>query len=60
MCLNILDPANGVVEIYIPPTLTETIGVREAVYDLEAHLLTGDVYRLMEGKVAVSFEVTKA
>ena len=60
MCLSILDPVNGVVEIYIPPTLTEAIVVKEALYDLEAHMMTGDVYRLMEGKVVVSFEVTKA
>lgn len=45
--------------LYIDPATTAGITVTKGVFDLELIDISDDVYRLMEGSVAISKEVTR-
>ena len=45
--------------VYIPASVTTGILVSKGVYDLELTDTLGDIYRLMEGSVTISKEVTR-
>ncbi|MBI9090141.1 MAG: hypothetical protein JEZ12_13075 [Desulfobacterium sp.] len=45
--------------LYVPATATAAITAAKGVYDLELVDAAGDVYRLMQGTVAISKEVTR-
>ena len=53
-----LGGVNGTIDIDIPASITETITFEQGVYDLELVSSGGNVYRIMQGKANVSFEVT--
>ena len=53
------NPLDGKISIDIPPLATSSINSRKGVYDIELHYINGDVYRILEGKVTVSLEVTR-
>lgn len=55
----ILGGTAGTVQVLIPDEVTEEIGVTAGVYDLELESAGGYVYRLLEGKVKVSPNVTR-
>lgn len=55
----ISNPVNGEFKLYIPATLTAAITWTAGVYDLEMVAPNNDVTRLIEGKVAVTKEVTR-
>jgi hypothetical protein len=47
------------IEIYMTPDQTELLNVENCVYDLELEDDSGDVFRLLEGSVSVSLNVTR-
>lgn len=55
----VLGTTDGTVSVTGEAALTASIGVRNAVYDLELISPTGVVTRLIRGSVSVSPEVTK-
>jgi hypothetical protein len=55
----IMDEEKTTMTLYISATVTKGITVSKAVYDLELVDSMGDVYRLMEGSVVISKEVTR-
>lgn len=54
-----LGGAAGTISITIPASTTDDFAFRSAVYDLELESAGGVVYRLVEGCVQVSKEVTR-
>lgn len=54
-----LGGAAGTIEIRIPATTTDDFSFGCALYDLELESAGGTVYRLVEGNVEVSKEVTR-
>jgi hypothetical protein len=55
----VLGGASGGLSISIAPAATERLNVRKAKYDLVLQLPTGDVDRLLEGKVTISPSITE-
>jgi hypothetical protein len=59
----ISDPANGVVTIHIPKSITTGLNFVDGVYDIElafdATPEEDNVIRMVEGKVKLSLEVTR-
>lgn len=55
-----LGGADGMIHLYIPHALTETITWESAVYDMELIWPNGDVVRRLYGQVVVSPEVTRS
>ena len=49
----------GTIDLTIPSSVTAALNFTQAVYDLELIDPIGDVIRLIEGKVILSYEVTK-
>lgn len=49
----------GTVEITVSDERTDALNVKTALYDLEIEFPSGDVYRVLEGAVTVSPNVTK-
>ena len=49
----------GRVTVKLEDEDTDLLNVRTAVYDLEVEFPSGDVYRLLEGKVLISPNVTR-
>jgi len=45
--------------LYAPASLTTAIVASKGVYDLELKDPSGDIYRLMQGSVSISKEVTR-
>ncbi|MEM4958987.1 MAG: hypothetical protein QXX12_03825 [Nanopusillaceae archaeon] len=61
---SVVDAANGRIQIELSASQTATIPARDFgwtkyVYDIEVVLDNGDVYRILEGNLYVSAEVTK-
>lgn len=61
---SVVDASNGKIQIELPATETASIPARDFgwtkyVYDVEVVLNNGDVYRILEGFLFVSAEVTK-
>lgn len=54
-----LTPLDGKVDLVIPASTTELFDWRNARYDLELEADTGFVYRLVQGTVTVSKEITR-
>lgn len=54
-----LGGAAGTVTLNIPDETTATFTFTDAVYDLELESGTGDVTRLLEGRLVLSKEVTR-
>lgn len=54
-----IDPATGSVELVIDHTTTAALNFRKAVYAIELTLPNGDVERMVEGAVQLSFEVVR-
>ena len=54
-----LYPDTGVIELEIEATETEILSIGKSVYDLELESADGIVYRVMEGVVTISGEVTR-
>jgi hypothetical protein len=55
----ITDPVGGAFTLTIAATDTAALHFENAVYDLELEFLSGEVRRLIEGPVAMSFGVTQ-
>jgi hypothetical protein len=51
--------ADGQIDIGITDEQTEVLELRRAVYDLELEWPSGDVTRLMQGKITISLNVTE-
>jgi len=47
------------ISIYLTPELTDQLTVMSAVYDLELVDTNDDVFRLLEGSIAISLNVTR-
>lgn len=58
--LLVVTPAAGKIEFKAPATLTATFAFSQARYDLELESADGTVYRLVEGAITISKEVTRA
>jgi hypothetical protein len=54
-----LGGATGSIAIRIAPSATEKLNVKKAQYDLVLQLATGDVERLLRGKVTVVPSITE-
>lgn len=54
-----VSPEKTLLTIYASPATTAGISVKKGVYDLELVDASGEVFRLMEGGVTVSPEVTR-
>lgn len=54
------DPANGRIAVILPDEDTDLLTIKSALYDLEVTSPQGDVYRLLEGGVTVSPNITQA
>jgi hypothetical protein len=54
-----LGGATGRVDIKLSPADTDAIGEKTAKYDLELEDPAGDVYRLLEGAVTISPNITR-
>lgn len=50
---------NGIISLYASDSATAQIQWPRGLYDLELIATNGDVFRIAEGKITVSFEVTK-
>lgn len=57
--LFILSPEEGTVLLDIPAAVTETFTFPNAVFDIEVEDNFGDVSRIAEGSVFISYEVTR-
>lgn len=57
--ITIPDPMNGVVEIHVPASETELLDFSSAVYDIELEFPMDDVIRLLEGRILLSYGVTR-
>lgn len=55
-----LGGATGVIDIKIPATATSVLTLKSALYDLEAVMANGDVYRVIEGAVTIKPNITQA
>lgn len=53
-----LEPEDGVILLYMSDEVTRTIP-KDGVYDLEIQSETGEVFRVIEGKVRLKPEVTR-
>jgi hypothetical protein len=56
----VLGGTAGTVLVTLTDTATDALTVKKGVYDLEVDYGGGEVYRLLEGKVVVSPNVTQA
>jgi hypothetical protein len=52
------DPVEGEFTINISDEQTDTLALKRAVYDLELEYPSGDVVRLLQGKILISPNVT--
>jgi hypothetical protein len=57
--LEIIDAVNGKILINISADNTSLLEKEKSLYDAEVHFANGEVYRILEGAVFVSFEVTR-
>jgi hypothetical protein len=57
--LEIIDAVNGKILINISADNTALLEKEKSLYDAEVHFANGEVYRILEGAVFVSFEVTR-
>lgn len=58
--LHITDPLKGRVELFWSDEQTDTLaGITRAVWDLEIEYPSGDVQRVMQGKVTISPNITR-
>ena len=54
----IIDEALGRVDIFLPPSDTETLDAKNYVYDLELESPDGEVTKVVSGKLTVRSEIT--
>jgi len=54
-----LEPTAGKITVTLTDEQTATLTGRRAVYDLEVEYPSGDVKRVLQGKVTISAEVTR-
>lgn len=54
-----LGGTSGVISLYMSDEATALITTKKLVYDLELEASNGDVVRLVNGSINVSFEVTR-
>ena len=54
-----VDHDNGIANMILDATTSAGIAAGNYVYDVELYLVSGTVYRVMEGKIKVRPEVTK-
>jgi hypothetical protein len=54
-----IDNTDKIILIKMSPTLTDDLTFSTAVYDLEMVAPNGDVYRILEGSITLSREVTR-
>lgn len=54
-----IDGVEGVVYCKLSDEQTDLITVRSCLYDIELESPTGDVYRMLEGKITVSPNITQ-
>jgi ABC-type molybdate transport system ATPase subunit len=57
--VSIVDALAGKILINISAYNTSLIEVEKSVYDLEVHFANGEVYRVLEGSIFMSPEVTR-
>lgn len=57
--LVVTDATGGVIDFFVSDTDTSAISGNSGVYDLEIVLSGGDVYRVLEGRVSFTNEVTR-
>lgn len=55
----LIDPIAGTINIEVPATVTSGIIQTSGVYDLEIESASGEVTRLVKGKVKIDPEVTR-
>ena len=55
----VLGGPSGTVQVLLPDELTDTLVIAQGGYDLELESAGGYVYRLLQGKVKVSVNVTR-
>lgn len=55
----IIDGPNGRIDVKLTDTDTDALVYKTAVYDLEVQMASGDVYRLLQGSITVSPNVTQ-
>jgi hypothetical protein len=55
----ITDPVNGKLQVTITDEATDSLTSTRAKYDLEISYPSGDVYRIIEGKVTISPNITQ-
>lgn len=58
--ISIVDAVNGSILINISADDTAMFEIEKSVYDAEVHFANGEVYRILEGGIYTSFEVTRA
>lgn len=56
----ILGDATGAVEVTLTDEMTDLLTIKSGLYDLEIEFPDGTVYRLLEGSVTVSPNITQA
>lgn len=54
-----IDPLLGRIDLYISATDTSNLVGVSGVYDMEIHFTTGDIVRLIEGRLTFKAEVTR-
>ncbi len=57
--INVVDGAQGVIEVNIPADITAELKFDDAIYDIVVEFENGDRYRVIEGIVELSRQVTK-
>lgn len=57
--IELVDAPNGVFALSFPADETGDMAFPSAVYDLEVELSDGTVYRPLEGRVRIDFQVTR-
>lgn len=57
--IEIVDAVAGKILINISAENTALLEKEKSLYDAEVHFANGEVYRILEGQVFVSFEVTR-
>jgi hypothetical protein len=56
----VFDPTNGRVDIVFAAATTDLLNVTAALYDLEVLFPDGDVRRVMQGRVSIDLNITRA
>lgn len=57
--IEIVNAVEGIFQIVLSAEQTSLLSFKSAVFDLEAHALNGDVYRILQGEILLVPEVTR-